>query len=208
MTLLHSLLLGIVQGLTEFLPLSSTAHLLILERFLHIPLSPSDLHAFNVLLHTGSILALIVFYGSDLWQILVSPFRHDKMTLRSLGFLFLATLPAALTGFFLRDVLTTAFHSLTAVSIQMLTSAGILILAELCRAGSPRLYGMQALLIGMTQAFALVPGLSRLGLAISAGRAVGLSRRKAVDFSLLLARTSDSNCSILRLSAKARNPIR
>jgi len=181
-TLFQALLFGLLQGATEFFPVSSSGHLVLVEQFLRIPIDPLSLQGFDVLLHSGSLLALLVCYRTQWWRIL----RHDR---RLLGLLLLATIPAGIAGFILQEVIAVEFRSVTSVAIAMLISAVILILGEQT-ASSAKLRSLSpfsALFVGIAQACALVPGLSRSGLTISAGRVAGLSREDALDFSFLLA---------------------
>ncbi|OGJ55550.1 hypothetical protein A3D88_00095 [Candidatus Peribacteria bacterium RIFCSPHIGHO2_02_FULL_52_16] len=188
-TLLHSLFLGLLQGLTEFLPISSSGHLAIAEAFLDLPFGPRELQSFDVVLHGGSLLALFLAYFSVWQKMLLSPFTKDKASQRLFLLLILATIPAGLAGFFLEDIFADYFRSLPSLAIQLILSGGILFLAERFQPSGAlsSLKPLQALLVGAAQAFALVPGLSRSGLTISAGRAVGLSREDAIQFSFLAA---------------------
>ena len=189
MTLTHALLLGLLQGLTEFLPISSSGHLALVEQWFAIPLSARDLQGFDIVLHGGSLIALFVCYAALWWKMALSLVRKDPNARRLLMLLALASIPAAAAGFFLEDVIAMQFRSLTSLAVQLLISGGILLLAERFTPHGHigTLQSVQVLMIGIAQAFALVPGLSRSGLTIAAGRSVGLSRKDAIDFSFLMA---------------------
>ena len=209
MTLLHSLFLGLLQGLTEFLPVSSSGHLALAEAFLQLPFSPRELQSFDIVLHAGSLLALFLAYFSVWKKMLLSPFTKDKASQRLFLLLILATIPAGLAGFFLEDIFADHFRSLPSLAIQLILSGGILLLAEHFqpRGHIASLKPVQALLIGLAQAFALVPGLSRSGLTISAGRAVGLSRRDAIQFSFLAAFPVIAGAVLLTIVRMAQGAI-
>ena len=127
MTLIHAFILGIVQGLTEFIPVSSTAHLLIVENLLGVP-SDDRTFSFSVIIQLGTVFALLLFFWKDIWNITSAFFLGIKKkkpfeTLNSrLGWLVLvATLPALVAGFLLKDVVQTMFRDqLTLASIRLL----------------------------------------------------------------------------------------
>lgn len=188
MTALQAILLGVLQGLTEFLPVSSSGHLVLAEHLLGFD-AGDDLLAFDIFLHLATLLALLTCLWRTWLRIALAPFTHDKAHLRLLGLLLIGTVPGAVAGFFLEDAIATYTRSPSVVAVLLLGTALILILGERLR-GVGAVSGLtvpRALLIGLAQACALPPGLSRSGLTISAGRAVGLSRSAALDFSFLLA---------------------
>ncbi len=189
MTLLHAIFLGVLQGLTEFLPVSSSGHLALAEVYFKLPLPVRDLQHFDIVLHAGSLIALFIAFARDWKNLLLSPFTGNKSAQRLLLLLILASIPAALAGFALEEIFALQFRSLLSLAVQLVLSGAILILAErFTPHGSiASLKPIQTLLIGIAQACALVPGLSRSGLTIAAGRAVGLSRAESVHFSFLMA---------------------
>lgn len=189
MTTLHALLLGLLQGLTEFLPISSSGHLALLEYFLRLPMNARDLLGFDIVLHAGSLIALFACYAALWIRIGCSLFTGDRASRRLLGLLVLASIPAALAGYFLEELLAEHFRSLTSLATQFAITGVILILAERTaqRHTMATLRALPALAIGVAQALALVPALSRSGLTIAAGRAAGLTREDAVHFSFLMA---------------------
>lgn len=162
---------------------------MVAENFFRLRAIPQDLLAFDVLLHGGSLLALFLLYRERWWRMFVCFFRRDAEACRLLVLLFLATVPGALAGFFLREFIVTEFRSVQSVALALAVSGVILILADRfpTRGSFRSLSFLSALFIGVAQACALVPGLSRSGLTMSAARAAGLPREDAVDFSFLLA---------------------
>jgi undecaprenyl-diphosphatase len=196
-------LIGLIQGLTEFIPVSSSAHL---------ELTPWILGweqdgligslSFNVFLHLGTLLALLVHVGRDWIRMLAAIWRSiierqiGNDPDRRLGWLLvLATIPAAIIGFALEDAIEAAFHgdsdlSRLAISGFLVVGAAVLFLADRFGARRTGLEGVRrgtALAIGLSQAAALLPGISRSGATMSTGLALGLTRETAARFSFLLA---------------------
>lgn len=196
MTLLHALLLGIIQGLTEFIPVSSTAHLLIGQFVLGIP-EGEKIFSFNVIIQLGTVFALLVFFWKDYWHILRSfflgiwhkkPFKtHDTL----LGWLLIvATIPALIVGFLMKDVIETMFADpLLQAGIRLLMSAALLGLVERFGRRTRDLESVtwwDALAVGFFQVLALFPGASRSGTTIAGGIVRGLNRPSAARFAFLM----------------------
>ncbi len=195
MTALQALLLGILQGFTEFLPISSDGHLTILEALLGTPLSGRDFLSFMVVLHGGSLLALLACYRATWLRLALSLLpggRGDDRRLAAL--LLVATIPGVVAGLLLEDILATMFRGPLWLGAFFLLTAALLLVGER-QAPSHRdetddvskLSFVKAALIGLAQAAALLPSLSRSGATVSIGRLTGLSRRGALDFSFLMA---------------------
>ena len=194
---LLALVMGIVQGLTEFLPVSSSGHLVLVPFLLGSDDAFINSLAFSVMLHVGTLVALLVYFRSD-WLRLIPAgfaalrdrsFRGDPD--RVLAWLLVAsTIPAALAGLLFSDVIETRFREPGLVAITLIVGGVILFVAD--RVGG-RERGITdvtfpiAIGIGAAQALALVPGLSRSGISISAGRLAGLDRAAAARFSFLMA---------------------
>jgi undecaprenyl-diphosphatase len=193
----QAIVLGIVQGLTEFLPISSSGHLLALPALLGWTDPFIDSLAFSVMLHMGTLVALLVYFRWE-WTRLVPAglaalrersFAGDPNRLLA-WLLAISTIPAGIAGVLLNDPIETAFREVRLVALTMVLGAVILWLAE--RWGSRRLelgdvtFPM-AIAIGVAQALALVPGISRSGISISAGMLAGLRREAAARFSFLMA---------------------
>jgi undecaprenyl-diphosphatase len=196
-TLLQALVMGLVQGLTEFLPISSSGHLIIVPFLFGWDDAFLNSLAFSVMLHIGTLLALLVYFRAD-WLRLV-PAGLAAVRDRSFGgdpdrrlawLLVAATVPAALAGLLLDELIETAFREIGLVAVTMVVGGGILWLAD--RQG-PQDKGIDdvglrvALTIGVAQAIALIPGISRSGISISAARLAGLDRTAAARFSFLMA---------------------
>jgi len=189
--LLQAFFLGIIQGLTEFIPVSSTAHLLILQQWFGLP--PSDLmFAFLVIIQLGTVLSLIVLFWNDLWAILRATLDQRRSTPeRNLGFhIILATIPAALIGYLLRHAVEELFKTpMLEAAIRLFSAAILLTLAEWLGKKTRQLEAMtwlDALIIGFFQVIAVFPGASRSGTTISGGMLRGLDRPSAARFAFLM----------------------
>jgi len=182
MSFFEALFLGIVQGLTEFLPISSSAHLIIIPKF--FGWNPHSL-VFDTTLHLGTSLALLVYFWLDLWNMLKN-FKKWWLTM------FLGILPAGILGFFLNDLFETYFRGIGFVVLFLLLGSVLMFLAE--RFSPPdksvavleEVHPLKSLLIGFFQSLALFPGFSRSGSTISGGMLLGLSRENAARFSFIL----------------------
>ncbi len=191
MTVFQSFLLGIIQGLTEFIPVSSTAHLLIGQQLLGLPASEA-MFSFLVIVQLGTLVSLFAFYWKDLLAIIKATFDFRRSTPeRNLGiYILIATLPALLAGYLLKDAVEALFKTpLMEASIRLFTAALLLTLAEWLTSKSRRLDLMtwlDALIIGLFQVIAVFPGASRSGTTISAGMLRGFDRKSAARFAFLM----------------------
>lgn len=192
MSLIESLILGLVQGLTEFLPVSSSGHLVIVEKLFNVR---ADDLVFEVLVHFGTLVAVIIYFREKLYAVLVSFFAqfsgHDKSPddrARSrLGwYLILGTVPAAIVGLSLESYVEIAFGSPRWTSAMLLVTAMILILTRWVGHGNSSANVPRTILIGCAQALAIMPGISRSGTTISAGIFSGMNKSEAAEFSFLL----------------------
>jgi len=199
MTLLEAVVLGMVQGLTELLPISSSAHLVLVPALLgwdepSVPLA--------VALHVGTAAAVCVAFRRDLAELFSGTWRHvarrprpdetaqrDRDSARMVFCLAVATLPAAVAGVAFKHAVEAAFHSPTAVGGFLLVTALILVAAQWFSGRTKvrdAVTWKQALIVGLAQALALLPGVSRSGATIGAGLALGLEATLAVRFAFLL----------------------
>jgi undecaprenyl-diphosphatase len=184
---LQSFVLGTVQGLTEFLPVSSSAHLVVVPWLLNWQ-DPGL--AFDVALHLGTLLALLVYYWRYWLAMGASLINGDKPKRRLLSLLITASIPGAIIGLLFEKQAETIFRSplLIAVALALLGLALWLFdKFEPQRRSMDEMTYLDALLIGLSQAFAVVPGVSRSGSTITMGRIVRLRREDAANFSFLMA---------------------
>ena len=198
MTFFHAFLLGIIQGLTEFIPVSSTAHLLIAQHFMGIPADDAAF-AFSVLVQLGTILSLIIFFWKDLLAILVdtiknlaglSNFKTLPKNAKMGWYIVIATIPALLAGVMLKKLVEALFSMpLIEAAIRLAAAAILLTLAEYFGKKTRQIHQMtwlDALIIGIMQVIAVFPGASRSGTTISGGMLRGLDRSSAARFAFLM----------------------
>jgi undecaprenyl-diphosphatase len=193
MLILYTILFAIVQAITEFWPVSSSGHLIILHDVLHLDMF--DSLTFDVALHVGTALALLLFFWKDVkryFLALINLFRRfniaheDQKTVISL---FLATIPAALAGFFLESYIESLFRNTMVVAIALIVGGILFFIVEKFSKKKLHYEGLsipESLMIGVAQALALVPGVSRSGITIIAGMSFNLKRDQAAKFSFLL----------------------
>jgi undecaprenyl-diphosphatase len=184
---LQALILGAVQGLTEFLPVSSSAHL-VLVPWLFGWNDPGL--AFDVALHLGSLLALLIYYWRQ-WAAMVSSIvRPDPASRRLLILLIVASVPGAIIGLLFEKQAETIFRSPVLIACTLALMGIVLWWADVIGRNSKkmdRLYLGDAILIGLSQALAIIPGVSRSGSTITTGRILGVERQDAANFSFLMA---------------------
>ena len=191
MSIFQAIALGALQGLTEFLPVSSSAHLYVVPTLLHWPYAGV---AFDVALHWGTLVALLVAFAGDWLRILTGPFRGSPAERRASFSLWVklgaGSVPAAIAGFLLRGPAEDLLRNLPLQAAMLVSFGWLLWWVDRVRpAGAPTDqpgWGT-TLAMGCAQAIALVPGVSRSGVTITAGRATGLERVSAARFSFLLA---------------------
>ena len=196
-TIVQALIMGIVQGLTEFLPVSSSAHLIVVPFLFGWDDAFINSLAFSVMLHIGTLCALLMYFRAD-WIRLV-PAGLAAVRDRSFGsdpdrrlawLLVAATIPAALAGLLLGDLIETSFREIGLVAVTLVVGGAILWLADRHGGRTKGVHDVTlpvAIGIGAAQALALVPGISRSGISISAARFAGLDRPAAARFSFLMA---------------------
>ena len=191
MTFFQAFLLGIIQGLTEFIPVSSTAHLLILQQLLGIPVSDA-MFSFLVIVQLGTLVSIFIFYWKELLAIAKAMLNFKRSTPeRNLGFyIIIATIPALLAGYLLKDAVEALFRMpMLEAAIRLFTAAVLLALAEYFGKRTRSLDSMtwlDALIIGLMQVIAVFPGASRSGTTISGGMFRGLDRPSAARFAFLM----------------------
>ena len=196
MTLLQAFVLGLVQGATEFLPVSSSGHLVLVPWVLGWRLEPQAAFVFDILVQWGTLVALAAFYWRDLVAMVRAAIlgltrrRPLEDPLARLGWLIAAaSLPAAIAGLLLKDAVERAFNSPAAVSAFLLGTAVLLFLSERLSRQTRQLSELtliDALWVGLAQALALLPGISRSGSTIAGGLTRGLRRPEAARLSFLM----------------------
>ncbi|MDP8236085.1 MAG: undecaprenyl-diphosphate phosphatase [Candidatus Erginobacter occultus] len=194
MTVLESIILGLVQGLTEFLPVSSSGHLVVTEKLLGLP--PGNLR-FIVAVHLGSLLAVLAVYRVQVGRLLKGilcgrirrkngRWRFSNPDTRLALLLGVGTVPAAVFGYLFASRIEEAFSQPRFVGFSLLVTGTVIFSLRFARdrKGEPNFF--RAILVGLAQAAAIFPGISRSGMTISAGVHSGIERTRAADFSFLL----------------------
>ncbi|MFR1673832.1 MAG: undecaprenyl-diphosphate phosphatase [Alphaproteobacteria bacterium] len=192
MTDLHLMLLSALQGLTEFLPVSSSGHLILFSKFTTFP---DQGLAFDVAVHVGSIIAVMIYFSETIWEMLKSVaktyfipnFKNPGSKLAWL--IVIGTIPAVIAGLFLVENGTDELRSARLIGWTMLSFGIVLFIADkigMTIRKIEHLTALDAVLIGLAQCLALIPGTSRSGITITMGRFLGLERREAAKFAMLL----------------------
>ncbi|MBA3047404.1 undecaprenyl-diphosphatase UppP [Patescibacteria group bacterium] len=207
MQYIYAIVFGIVQGITEFLPISSSGHLVILHKFINLPLQNEM--AFDVALHLATLFAVIFFFYSDIKRLFLSWIENLPLTPSLLKrgnnvdilkkkdyeyskiswLIILATIPAGLAGWFFEDIVENSLRSPLVVAVMLIVVGALFIIFEKISKKTDNLKNLnwkKSLIIGLAQAIALIPGTSRSGITIIAGLGAGLKRQAAIRFSFLL----------------------
>ena len=197
MTVIQSILLGIIQGLTEFLPISSSGHLVIVPFLLNWDIPPAEAFVFDVLVQVATLIAVLAFFWKDFYEMIGAVLRgiqnrkpFETQPARMGWYIVLSTIPAGIAGLLLKDVVERAFASPRWTSVALLGTALLLVIGE--RIGKrkrdlEKLNWLDALIIGFFQILALFPGLSRSGSTIAGGMTRDLERPAAARFAFLMA---------------------
>ncbi len=197
MTLLAAVILALLQGLTEFLPVSSSGHLALFGILMDVP--KGDI-SFEIILHVGTLCAVLAVYHREIIQLVAGVVKREKESLALAGFLIIGTIPAGLAGYFLAERIESAFDNPMLVSVMLLVTGTILYASKYAgqvNKETPSLKG--SILIGISQALALLPGISRSGITISTGLFCGICREKAAKFSFLLSVPAIAGAAVLKM---------
>jgi undecaprenyl-diphosphatase len=180
----NAIILGIIQGLAEWLPISSTAHLRIAEHFLDLTATP----LFNVTLHVGTLIVVVFYFRKDVKNILSALARLDFKSEHGqlIPPIVIATIPTAIIGLLYVSFLEDTLQTILAIGITFLIGATVLYTSKIGRENTNTITLTTALIMGAAQGLAIFPGLSRSGITISTALLLGLKREKAFTFSFLL----------------------
>ncbi|HYW34503.1 MAG TPA: undecaprenyl-diphosphate phosphatase [Balneolaceae bacterium] len=196
MNLLDSFILGLIQGLTEFLPVSSSGHLVLGESLLIGNYHQKLL--FEVVTNFGTLCSILVYYRSRIVDIIYSwiniprssqPFSEQWQTdpnLKLTWLIIISMIPAAIVGFMFKDTIQAYFLNPFMVCIMLMITGSMLFSTRFLKSFSNKVHPGSALLIGIAQAFAILPGISRSGSTISAGLHLGIKRKELANFSFLM----------------------
>lgn len=188
MNYFQAILLGIVQGLTEFLPVSSSGHLVIAQHLVPGFSQPGVL--FDVVLHAGTLLAVVAYF----WR------RLLKLNINYITWLVVGSIPAGLFGYFASDFVENLFTSITVVAIALLVTGVMNFLTDKAKQSKGKITPLKALVIGVFQAVAIVPGISRSGSTIFAGVKQGINRKEAAEFSFILSVPAVLGANLLQIT--------
>ena len=180
MSILQGIILGIIQGLTEFLPVSSSGHLVLLQRLFGIE---EGTLFFTIMVHVGTLLAVVIIFKKDIWDMLKKPFQ--KLSI----YIVIATLPTIAIALLLKDFVESAFDTGSTLGFGFIITGSLLWLVESKQAGHKALKEMKvrdAIVMGLAQGAAIFPAVSRAGSTIAGGLFQGLDRRFAAKFSFLM----------------------
>ncbi len=178
MSIIQSIILGLIQGLTEFLPISSSGHLVLAEKMLGVHSNIS----FGIALHIATLIAVFVVFHKDLWEMIKKPFGKVPLLIIA------GTIPTVLIAIIFKDVIEKAFSSGNTIGVEFLIT-GLIILYIGSRSGEKKLEDMKlsdATLIGVAQGVAIMPAISRSGLTLAAGLSRNIDRESAIRYSFLL----------------------
>ena len=182
MTILQAIFLGLLQGITEFLPISSSGHLVVAESLLKLDVSA--LKDFDITLHVATLLAILIY------------FRRDLLNTKWWPWLIFGSVPAAIIGFTLEDQIDALFRSAKVVGILMMIMGALFLIPQ--RQNNKPINGWRALLMGCGQALAIISGISRSGATIFTGMQLGMKREEAARFSFLLGAIAIAGAGLLK----------
>lgn len=215
---IKAIILGIVQGLSEFLPISSSGHLVLFQEILDF--NPGGL-AFEVFVHFGTLIAVVIVFRDDIWQMLrylpgvpafiMSGFKvnsQEDQYRAMTTFIVIGSIPAGLIGIFFKDNLEQLFNSTALVLLALFFTGLILFSARFTRENPDRKFMniFHAIIIGFAQAFAIIPGISRSGSTIVTGLWMGLGRDLTARFSFLLSAPVILGATLLQTRDLVANP--
>ena len=202
-------MLGVVEGLTEFLPVSSTGHLTVTEQLFHLKVDDKSVTAFTAVIQFGAIIAVLIYFRRDIWRLIVAgwlairdPSKRSEPSAREAGFVVIGTIPIAIVGVAAKHQIEGPLRKVGVIAVALIIWSAVLIVAER-RAAQNRderaLSMKDALFMGVMQCFALIPGVSRSGATISAGLLRGIDRVSATRLSFFLAIPALTAATILEL---------
>ncbi|MBL0915948.1 MAG: undecaprenyl-diphosphate phosphatase [Sphingopyxis sp.] len=206
---LIAVILGIVEGLTEFLPVSSTGHLILATELLGY--DAAKWAVFNIAIQPGAILAIVVLYRKLFWDMFTGFFRRDPVAIAFVRNLLLAFIPAVVLGLVFGDYIEALLENAVVVAWALIVGGiGILLVERFAKpkesGGVANLSTRQSIIVGLVQCIAMIPGVSRSGATIMGAMALGIDRKTAAEFSFFLALPTLTGATVLQL-AKHRDAI-
>lgn len=198
MTLWEAVVLGVVQGATEFLPVSSSGHLVLTQELMGLAIPGV---VFEVAVHLATLLSILLVYRARVARLVSGAFRLEVDAWRYLGFLVAATIPAAVLGLLFEDQIEAVFDDPRVTAVAFLVTGAVLWSTRAAVRRSPESapFLRSAVIMGLAQALALVPGISRSGTTVAAGLWAGVAGREAAAFSFLMAVPAIAGAAVLKL---------
>ncbi|MDX9858949.1 MAG: undecaprenyl-diphosphate phosphatase [candidate division Zixibacteria bacterium] len=197
MSYLDAILLGILQGLTEFLPVSSSGHLVIAQALLGVS-DPGV--TFEVLAHLGTLFSVVVYFRRRITRLIQSLYTPSMLEeRRMLLLLIIGSIPAGLAGILFKDFFEAAFNDPLSTAAMLFVTGAILLATRFVHKGDKSVQWLSALIMGAGQACAILPGISRSGSTIAAGMFVGVNPALAAEFSFLMAIPAIAGAAVLQI---------
>ena len=212
MDILNAFILGLVQGLSEFLPISSSGHLVLAANILNFQ---KEGIAFEVFVHFGTLLSVFVAFRQELKQMIIAPFaiwikkKNNPELKEYLNwdlYVIIGTIPAVVIGLFFKDQIESLFSSVLLVLIMLSVTGTIMIISRFLPINDKPLKTSNSFIIGIAQAFAILPGISRSGSTIVTALAFGINREKAARFSFILSIPAVLGATILKTNDLIATP--
>ena len=201
MVFLWAVLLAVIQGLTEFLPVSSSGHLALAQAYLKMEADLGDVVAFDVALHLGTLIPVLIFYREDIKQLIQGGVHGQPGTRREIGFLMLATVVTGAIGLGLREPLEGVFGQPRIVGFALLITGVLLLTTRFRPEDGTRAWTIGlVVLIGLVQGLAITPGISRSGSTIAIALLAGVGRRDAARFSFLISVPAIFGAALLEIT--------
>jgi len=184
LTIIQSIILGLIQGITEFIPVSSSAHLAIIEKFwgIQVPV------AFNIVLHVATLIAILIVFWKDIINIIKEffSFKLKSENFKVAVYIIIACIFTAIIGFSFKSLFKSFFTNLSIIGFALLITTFFLFMTKI-KIKSKNLNFLNSVFVGISQGLALIPGISRSGSTISTGLILGIPKEKAIKFSFLIA---------------------
>jgi undecaprenyl-diphosphatase len=197
-----SITLGILQGITEFLPVSSSAHLVFAQHLFGLTNASQNL-VMDTSLHLATALAIVIVFWKDILMLIAGPFGADKtarnQSLVYMGLIILGSIPAAIAGILFKDFFEQLFANARVTAAMLFITAAILFLTVLRKKNTGNINWLNVIIIGIAQAVAIIPGISRSGSTIAMALLLGVARQEAGRFSFMLGLVAIAGASVLQI---------
>jgi undecaprenyl-diphosphatase len=185
MDIFQAIILGIVQGISEWLPISSKSHLIIIQQLFGL-VQPA---IFDLMLHIGSLIVVIFVFWKDIWKLIKGVFTGDKKSIKYVWYMIVASIPVAIIGFVFQKQIEAALSNMYILGFGFLFTALILFLSKFTFVRSVKSKSLNvwnSLIIGISQVLSVLPGVSRSGTTISTGMIIGADKKEVAKFSFLI----------------------